>query len=131
MFIDGKRRAGLSTAGPVEMNVAVKPISERRFQAQVVRLAEMFSWKVWHDNASAGRRQCQACGAPVTIPGNPAGLPDLILVRRPRVVWVELKAQRGKLTDDQWAYIEELKASRQEAYVWRPSDFKIIERVLR
>jgi hypothetical protein len=106
-------------------------LTEVRFQSQVVKLAGLLGWRVWHDNATNAPRACKACGAPLPVVRNAAGLPDLILVRRPRVVWAELKAQRGKLSDDQWAYIEELKASRQEAYVWRPSDFKTIERILR
>lgn len=110
---------------------ALPKISERRFQGQVVRLAEMLGWRVWHDNATNAPRACVVCRAPQAVVRNAAGLPDLILIRRPRVVWVELKSQRGKLTDDQWRYLEELKASRQEAYCWRPSDWRTIERILR
>src|SRR4051812_49625630 len=99
-------------------------ISERRFMAQVVRLAELLGWRVWHDRATNAPRACKACAAPLPVARNAAGLPDLILVRRPRVVWAELKAERNTLTDDQWEYIEALRASRQEAYVWRPSDWK-------
>lgn len=109
----------------------VPKISERRFQGQVVRLAQMLGWKTWHDNATSAPRVCPSCKAPLKFARNAKGLPDLVLVRRPRVVWAELKSERNHLTDDQWEYIEALRASRQEAYVWRPSDWKAIERILR
>lgn len=91
-------------------------ISEAQFQAQVIRYARMMGWTVWHDHDS--RR-------------NAAGLPDLILVRRPRLVWAELKSARGRVTPDQRAWIEELRACGQDARIWRPDDWPEIERVLR
>jgi hypothetical protein len=106
-------------------------ISERRFMAQVVRLAELLGWRAWHDNATNAPRACKACAARLPVVRNAAGMLDLILMRRPRVVWAELKADRGKLTDEQLATLIELRASHQEAYVWKPSDWKTIERILR
>lgn len=105
--------------------------SERAFMAQVVAYARMMGWRVQHDNATNAPRRCPSCGIVRHTPRNAPGLPDLLLIRRPRVVWAELKAQRGRLTDDQRAWIEELRACGQSAYVWRPSDFEEIERVLR
>jgi hypothetical protein len=55
-------------------------------------------------------------------PRNVAGLPDLILIRRPRVVWAELKAEGGTVTEAQQAWLDDLQASGQEVYLWRPSD---------
>jgi VRR-NUC domain len=90
--------------------------SERAFQASVVRYAELMGWAVFHPYDS---RRSQV------------GFPDLVMVRRPRIVWAELKAQRGRLTDAQRAWIEELRACGQAAVVWRPSDWQEIEDVLR
>jgi hypothetical protein len=95
-----------------------KPIqqTERAFQASVIRYAELMGWTCHHHYDS--RRSSP-------------GLPDLLLVRRPRVVWAELKSERGRLTPDQRAWIEELRACGQEVFLWRPSDWEKIERVLR
>jgi len=90
-------------------------LSERAFMAQVVRLAELFHWRVYHTLRSEG---------------SAAGFPDLVLVRRPRVVFAELKAQRTPVTDDQRDWHRELRACDQEAYIWRPSDWATIEKVL-
>jgi hypothetical protein len=106
-------------------------LTERRFMGQVVKLAELLGWRVWHDNATNAPRACKACGTPSPVARNAAGMLDLILIRRPRVVWAELKSERSKLTDDQYATLIELRASHQEAYVWRPSDLDQITRILR
>jgi hypothetical protein len=119
---------------------AAPRLSEARFQRQVVELAELLGWHAWHDAATNQRATCRACRAPlacaqcgtlVPVVRNAAGLLDLILIRRPRVIWAELKSDRGKLTDAQIGTIAELRSSGQECYVWRPSDFVKIERILR
>jgi hypothetical protein len=95
-------------------------LTERRFMAQVVAYAELMRWRVYHTLRSDG---------------SAAGFPDLVLVRarhpRPRVVFAELKAQRTPVTDDQRAWIAELRACGQEAWIWRPSDIEQITRILR
>lgn len=90
-------------------------LSERQFQSQVVKAAGLLGWRCYHTLRSEG---------------SAAGFPDLVLVRRPRVVFAELKAQRTPVTDDQRAWIAELRACGQEAYIWRPDDWSTIERVL-
>ncbi len=106
-------------------------LTEAAWQRQVIQYATLMKWRIWHDQATNVPRRCSGCGATPRVIRNPAGLPDLILVRRPRVVWVELKADRGRLTDAQRDWLADLRASRQEAYLWRPSDWVIVERVLR
>lgn len=88
--------------------------SESVFQREVIRLAEAHGWKAWHDVDS--RR-------------NVAGLPDLILVRG-TVLWRELKAQKGKVSEEQLRFMARLQWAGQDAKVWRPSDWDEIERVL-
>lgn len=90
-------------------------LSERSFQAQVLRYAALRHWRAYHTRDSRG---------------SAAGFPDLVLVRRPRVVFAELKAQRTPVTDDQRAWIAELRACNQETFLWRPDDWEEIERCL-
>lgn len=84
--------------------------------AQVVAYARLMGWRSYHTHDS--RR-------------SDAGFPDLVLIRRPRIVWVELKADRGRLTGEQRAWLDDLRACGQEVFLWRPSDFREIEKVLR
>lgn len=92
----------------------VPRISEAAFQRQVIDLAILHGWWCWHDQDSRKNR---------------AGLPDLILVKR-RVVWAELKVPPRELTSDQEACLARLRAAGAEVHVWRPADWKDIERTL-
>jgi hypothetical protein len=91
-------------------------LTEARFQRQVTDLAELLHWRWYHTRRSEN---------------SPAGFPDLVLIRRPRVIFAELKSDRNSLTDDQRAWIDELRACGQEAYVWRPKHFEQITKLLR
>jgi VRR-NUC domain len=91
-------------------------LREAQFQAQVVKLAELLGWRCWHQRDSRGTRH---------------GWPDLICIRRPRVIFAELKSDRGTLTAEQAACIALLRACDQECYVWRPQAWPEIERLLK
>jgi hypothetical protein len=113
--------------------------TERQFQAQVLRYAALRGWHVWRDRATNQRTTCAGCRAPLRCAAcgerprpvrNDAGHPDLILVRRPRWIWVELKGPRTPTTPEQKAWLAELRACGQEAYLWRPDDWPTIEKVL-
>jgi hypothetical protein len=116
---------GTGSKSPLEASTADFPTkvtgstftqSERSFMDSVVKYAEVMGWSAYHTHDS---RRSQA------------GLPDLILRRRPRVVWAELKSERGRLTPAQREWIADLRACGQEAYIWRPSMWKDVERILR
>ena len=92
-------------------------ISERDLQAQVVELARLLGWLVFH---------------PYDARRSQAGFPDLTLVRPPRVVLAELKSARGRLRADQRRWGEALGACPGIAYeLWRPADWDRICEVLR
>jgi hypothetical protein len=90
--------------------------SEAQFQRRVLQLARIRGWNWYHTRLSIGSN---------------AGWPDLVLYRD-SVLFVELKAEAGKLTDKQAACIEALEAAGALTFVWRPSDLDsgLIERVL-
>lgn len=116
---------------PKRLPVGAPPkLTEARFQKQVVDLARLLHWRVWHDNATNTPRRCSNCGQVRHGPRNAAGLPDLILVRQPRLIWAELKTDSGDVSPEQWSWLEDLAASGQECYIWRPSQFEQIQRIL-
>lgn len=96
------------------------PMSEARFQADIIDLFTRTGWK--HHHAHDSRR---------SVPG----LPDLLLVHRKHgIVFAELKTDRGRTTPEQDAWIEALNvASRAQgggtcAVVWRPASWdKIVD----
>lgn len=74
-------------------------MTERVFQDAVTEFAQLHGWLVYHTHDS--RRS-----AP--------GFPDLTMVRNGRVVFAELKTERGRVTADQARFMEEVELNRSE-----------------
>jgi len=102
-------------------------ISEATFTQQVIRIAQVFKWRVAHFRPAMTKR-----GRWVTaVQGDGAGFPDLIMVREDRVLVAELKSAKGKLTPAQLLWISGFLVAGVEAFIWRPSDIEEIERILK
>ena len=81
--------------------------SERLFLDHVLAAARDRNWLAYHTWRSDH---------------SPSGFPDLVMVRLSRVIWAELKSEKGSVTDDQQVWLDALETSGQrEVYVWRPS----------
>lgn len=61
--------------------------------------------------------------------GSTSGFPDRVLIRD-RVLFVELKTEKGPVSDSQSRWLTALASAGAEAYLWRPSDLDEIARVL-
>lgn len=101
---------------PTARAILDRSISEAEWQRTVVEYAERRGWLTFHDHDS--RR-------------DNAGFPDLVLVRRGRVVFAELKRQRGTMRREQETWLAALVVCAVEVYVWRPSDWDSVEELLR
>lgn len=101
--------------------------TEAELQAAVIELARLRGWLVHHCRPA----QRQSGGWSTPIQGDP-GFPDVTAVRGGRVLFAELKTQRGRLSESQMAWLEGLKDTLgAEVYVWRPSHWPEIVEVLR
>lgn len=102
--------------------------SEKEFQAQVLELAAWTGWLVYHTFDS--RR-------------SHAGFPDLVLVRGTRIIFAELKSERGRVSSEQQTWLDALGTVAADLVgpalpptapvlvrVWRPTDWPEIEAVL-
>jgi hypothetical protein len=106
---------------------SVPAMTESELQRAVIDLAHVFGWKVAHFRAAMNARGRHM--TPVAADG--AGFPDLVLVHPEHgVIFAELKATRGKLTDEQQAWGVALTAARARWYCWRPSDWPEVVAVL-
>lgn len=91
-------------------------ISEKAFQAEVIRLAKRNGWKFYHTYDS---RKCVA------------GFPDLLLVRGRVLVAAELKVGGNRTTAAQDSWLEAFAGVRVvESVVWRPEHWEEIGRTL-
>lgn len=75
-------------------------MSEADFQSRVIARAKARGWMVHHARPSLNRS-----GKWSTAIQGHKGFPDLVLARWPRVLILELKAQRGRLSDDQHEWL--------------------------
>ena len=79
--------------------------SEKDFQRALVKAAKRMGWLVYHS---------------IDPLRSEPGFPDLVLVRRGRVVLAELKTRKGKLTAAQSSWLTEAGS---HARLWRPEDW--------
>lgn len=96
---------------------AYRSISEKAYQASLCDLAERYGWKFRHFHDS--RRQVK----PGVLVGDKdaAGWPDLVLVRPPEILFVEVKSELGTVEPEQEEWLGYLEACGQEVFVTRPS----------
>ena len=91
-------------------------ISEKQFLQMVKDLAHTLGWRVYHTFDS--RR-------------SDAGFPDLVLCKPPRIIFAELKSEKGKATGPQNRWLSELALCfNVEVYLWFPSDWDALVKIL-
>lgn len=90
-------------------------ISEKEFQSQVIQLAKLLGWLVYHTHDS--RRSV-------------AGFPDLILLRNGRLVVIELKVGKNRATPEQVVWLEAFAKIADYVAVWTPQHWAEIQEVL-
>lgn len=103
------RPAERRTAPPARQ-AALDGMSEKDFQAGVLKLAQFHGFSLRYHVFDSRR------SAP--------GFPDLVLVntRIGRILWRELKTNKGRVSPDQQAWLDGLTACGMDASVWRPND---------
>ena len=104
----------------------LKAMAETEFQAFVVKAAHAAGWLVAHFRKARIRRADGSIyyATPAAVEG--VGWPDLVLVKR-RVLYREVKTERGVVSPDQQAWLDALGAAGADAKVWRPRDLEEIE----
>jgi hypothetical protein len=94
-------------------------MNETEWQKQVLKTAHTLGWQSMHIGRTGKH---QAVGAKGTLG---TGWPDLVLVKGGRIIFAELKAVDGVLTQEQKAVLLTL-SNVGEAVCWRPADFGLI-----
>ncbi len=104
----------------LDLNTA-ECITERELAATVDAMAIAFGWKLYGvlEQAVYARRLSK-------------GFPDRVFLRGQRLLAVEYKRQRGRLTPEQADWLDALRqVPSVEVYEWRPSQLDEIEGILR
>ena len=101
-------------------------ITEKQFLGQIIDLAHIYHWRVAHFRPAQTKH-----GWRTAVQADGAGFPDLVLVRPPKCLFIELKSETGQLSPKQEQWLRELSNCLGIAVcVWRPSDFEQIVEVL-
>jgi hypothetical protein len=98
---------------------------EAGFQAAVVELAQLCGWQCMHVRRSIARDGQWATATSVP------GWPDLVAFRPGQLLFIELKAERGRLSVQQRDVLDALTAAGADVRIWKPSDWPAIETTLR
>lgn len=90
-------------------------LTEKQWQRLVTDTADLFRWKWAHFPQMAG---------------NPKGWPDLVLMKNGKTVYAELKTEKGQVSPAQRAWHDDCLLYGIIVYVWRPSDWPRVVKVL-
>ncbi len=101
---------------------------EAVLQAKIMNMARLFGWRRTHFR-TAYQPGAERWMTPLS---GEKGFPDLVLVRPPRLIFAELKSDKGRLSPDQELWLADLEAipTGIEVYLWRPNDLQDIHRIL-
>lgn len=93
-----------------------RAMTERQWMDTVLAQAAVTGWEFYH---------------PWNSMHSVKGWPDLVLCRPPRLIFAELKRESGgKVSAEQQGWLDLLRECGAETYVWKPSDWPTVEKVL-
>jgi hypothetical protein len=91
------------------------PVSEKEWQQTIVDAARTLGFLCYHTFDSRK---------------STPGYPDLTLLKHGRLIFVEVKTDKGVCSEAQQEWLTELSRTGLEVYVWRPSDWDAIQGIL-
>lgn len=97
-------------------------MSEATLQDRVVDRAKRRGWKVAH--AGRGIAAFDAQGNPVFVTPMAKGWPDLVLLRPPRILVIELKREDNDVTPEQLEWLQLFNGCNIPAIIVKPSDLR-------
>jgi len=105
-----QRRKAAKTQGS-----GVARLTEKAFMGQVIQLAKLMGWMVYHTHDS--RRSV-------------AGFPDLLLLRGEQQIVAELKVGKNQPSTEQLRWLGAFHRAGVEAVLWTPENWDLIEAAL-
>ena len=103
-------------------------MSEAQLQDAIVELAGMLGYMVAHFRPAKTEKGWRTAGS-----YDAAGFPDLVLAGRSRVLFIECKSDRGRVSMEQAEWMDQLEWTPGEVYLWRPEHWNSgeVERILK
>ncbi|GIV03679.1 MAG: hypothetical protein KatS3mg015_2509 [Fimbriimonadales bacterium] len=94
--------------------------AERDLTDAIIETARLLGWRVAHFRPARTSR-----GWRTPVAGDGAGFPDLVLVGHGRILYREIKTERGRLRPEQTAWIAALREAGADAGVWTDEDWRL------
>lgn len=98
------------------------PMTEDALLTNVLDAARKFGWKSAHFRPAKTEK-----GWRTAVQGDGKGFPDLVLTNGRRLLFVELKSERGKPSPEQEIWLTVLRVTGVtglvETYIWRPAQW--------
>ncbi len=91
-------------------------MTEAQWQRRITDLCNLLGLK-WHHETDSRKSK--------------KGFPDLVIVGPGGTLFAELKSDTGRVSAEQREWIERLNDSGAECWVWRPSQWNVVEHRLR
>lgn len=105
-------------------------ITEKALEGYVKDFTDLYGWSNYHQVTGV---ICPHCKKPTfsKVAGDP-GFPDHVLAHpNGRLIFAELKSQKGPVKETQADWLQILNLGRdREVYLWRPSDMDAIAEIL-
>lgn len=120
-----ERRAAYRLPGQRARAAYLASESEESFLANILEQAKLYGWLAFHPRPARTEKGWR------TLTQGDKGWPDLVLCKAPRFLVVELKTERGTLSKEQEAWLQDLRGAGVDARIWRPSMIEEITAVLR
>ena len=106
------------------MVAKLPPLSEKDFLKQIIALAQTLGWSCAHFKTAHIQRGDGSNYYATPVQADGKGFPDLVLLRPPRLLFIELKTDRGRPTPGQCKWQTELNSiPGVHAFMFRPSDW--------
>ncbi len=93
-------------------------MTEAQLQSAIIDLAHALGYRAAHFRPALTSKGWRT---PVSADGK--GFPDLNLVKKDRVVYIECKSEKGKQSPEQIEWEMAIRASGAEYFLFRPSDW--------
>jgi hypothetical protein len=113
----GDRQVHVPMTTATKTPMAAAQMTEQELLDNVIELGHLFGWRIAHFRPAMTKH-----GWRTAVSADGAGWPDLTLVRGDRIIFVELKSAKGRLSDEQQIWLDALMHVG-KVCCWRPVDW--------
>jgi hypothetical protein len=105
-------------------------LKETEWQRQVIQFARLHGWRVAHFRSVCVARKDGSTHWQTPVEADGEGFPDLLLCKAGKIIVAELKRDDGRVSAEQFEWLQTFELAGVAAYTWRPRDWSEVQAVL-